>query len=184
MRRNYAHHNIGPGFWFDINANGNLFEENLSEFNSWEGLIYELSCGCEIRNNILRWNGLDPRGGLLWGVPFVIQNAENANIHHNYFEASPADGARGGGVSIINQFRPQYTNGICGEHTAEGNHIHNNVIVMPNGGYNGLQYGSFGWGTYNDFLKAGNLWEKNTYLSGKPTRGNFKWYGPGKEEED
>ncbi|MFL2478571.1 MAG: right-handed parallel beta-helix repeat-containing protein [Verrucomicrobiales bacterium] len=184
LRRNYAHHNTGPGFWFDINANGNLFEENLSEFNSWEGLIYELSCGCEIRNNILRWNGLDPRGGLLWGVPFVIQNAENANIHHNYFEASPAKGARGGGVSIINQFRPQYTNGICGEHTAEGNHIHNNVIVMPNGGYNGLQYGSFGWGTYNDFLKAGNLWEKNTYLSGKPTRGNFHWYGPGKEEED
>ena len=50
------------------------------------GLIYELSCGCEIRNNILRWNGLDPRGASL-GVPFVIQNAENANIHNNYFES-------------------------------------------------------------------------------------------------
>ena len=184
LRRNYAHHNTGPGFWFDINSNGNLFEENLSEFNSWEGLIYELSCGCEIRNNILRWNGLVPRGGLLWGVPFVIQNAENANVHHNYFESSPANGARGGGVSIINQFRPQYTDGFCGEHTTEGNHIHNNVMVMPDGGYNGLQYGSFGWDTYNDFLVAGNLWEKNTYLSGKPTRGNFHWYGPGEREED
>ena len=184
LRRNYAHHNTGPGFWFDINSNGNLFEENLSEFNSWEGLIYELSCSCEIRNNILRWNGLVPRGGQLWGVPFVIQNAENANIHHNYFEASSANGARGGGLSIINQFRPQYTNGICGEHTAEGNHIHNNVMVMPNGGYNGLQYGSFGWNTYDDFLEAGNLWEKNMYLSGKPTGGNFHWYAPGKREED
>jgi len=184
LRRNYAHHNTGPGFWFDINSNGNLFEENLSEYNSWEGLIYELSCGCEIRNNILRWNGLNPRGGLLWGVPFVIQNAENANVHHNYFEASPNNDARGGGVSIINQFRPQYTDGFCGEHTAEGNHIHNNVMVMPNGGYNGLQYGSFGWNKYADFLEAGNLWEKNTYFSGKPIRGNFHWYGQGEREQD
>ena len=101
IRSNYAHHNIGPGFWFDINANKNLFEENLSEFNSWEGLIYEISCGCEIRNNILRWNGLEPREGLLWGVPFVIQNAENANIHNNYFEASPKNYARAGVYQLL-----------------------------------------------------------------------------------
>ena len=184
IRRNYAHHNIGPGFWFDINANKNLFEENLSEFNSWEGLIYELSCGCEIRNNILRWNGLEPREGLLWGVPFVIQNAENANIHNNYFEASPKNYARAGGVSIINQFRPQYSNGVCGEHTAEGNIIHNNAIVMPLGGYNGLQYGTYGWNTYEDFLEKPNRWYDNTYYSGKPNRGNFHWYGPGELPTD
>ena len=64
----------------------------------------------------------------------MIQNAENANIHNNYFESSPNLDARGGGVSIINQFRPQYTDGVCGEHTAEGNEIHNNVMVMPLGG--------------------------------------------------
>lgn len=184
LRRNYAHHNTGPGFWFDINANKNLFEENLSEFNSWEGLIYELSCGCEIRNNILRWNGLDPRGGLLWGVPFVIQNAENANIHNNYFESSPNLDARGGGVSIINQFRPQYTDGVCGEHTAEGNEIYDNVMVMPLGGYNGLQYGRFGWETYSDFLSKPNRWHNNTYYSGKPNRGNFHWYSSGESPMD
>ena len=64
---------LGPGFWFDINANKNLFEENLSEFNSWEGLIYELSCGCEIRNNILRWNGLEPREGLFGEFPLLFR---------------------------------------------------------------------------------------------------------------
>ena len=184
IRRNYAHHNTGPGFWFDINATSNLFEENLSEFNSWEGLIYELSCGCEIRRNILRCNGLDPRGGLLWGVPFVIQNAEDANIHNNYFESSPDSSARGGGVGIINQYRPQYTDGFCGEHVAEGNSIYDNVIVMPLGGYSGLQYGSFGWETYDDFLKKPNVWRNNSYYSGKPNSGNFHWYAQGQLPED
>ena len=77
------------------------------------------------------------------------------------------------GVSIINQFRPQYTDGVCGEHTAEGNEIHNNVMVMPLGGYNGLQYGRFGWETYIDFLRKPNRWRNNTYYSGKPNRGIF-----------
>jgi len=184
IRRNYAHHNTGPGFWFDINANGNLFEENLSEFNSWEGLIYEVSCGCEIRNNILRWNGLDPRGGLLWGVPFVIQNAEDANVHNNYLESSSESSARGGGVTIINQYRPQHTDGFCGEHTAEGNIIYDNTIVMPVGGYTGLQYGSFGWETYGEFLKKPNVWRNNNYYSGRPNSGNFHWYGPGQFPND
>ncbi len=184
IRRNYAHHNIGPGFWFDINAHNNLFEENLSEYNSWEGLLFELSCDCEIRNNIMRWNGLEPRGGLLWGVPFVIQNAEKANVHHNYFEAAPHDDARAGGVSIINQNRPQHTDGVCGDHVTENNHIHHNVMVMPRGGYNGLQYGSFGWDGYKDFLDAGNLWEQNTYLTGQPVSGNFHWYEQGETESD
>ena len=184
LRRNYAHHNIGPGFWFDINANGNLFEENLSEYNSWEGLIYELSCGCEIRNNILRWNGLDPRGGLLWGVPFVIQNAENAKVFNNFLESSNQSNARGGGVTIINQSRTEFSQGLCGDHTAEGNQIHNNVILMPLGGYNGLQYGSYGWETFDDFLERPNIWYNNTYYSGKPNGGNFHWYSPGKSPKD
>jgi alpha-tubulin suppressor-like RCC1 family protein len=184
VRRNYAHHNTGPGFWFDINSHDSLFEENLSEYNSWEGLLFELSCNCEIRNNILRWNGLDPRGGLLWGVPFVIQNSEAANVHHNYFEAAPDKGARGGGVSIINQNRPTHTEGACGTHVTENNHIHHNVMVMPKGGYNGLQYGRFGWDTYEDFLAAGNLWENNTYLTGAPTSGSFHWYAKGDSESD
>ena len=182
IRRNYAHHNTGPGFWFDINSHNNLFEENLSEYNSWEGLLYELSCDCEIRNNILRWNGLQPRGGLLWGVPFVIQNSEKANVHHNFFEAAPNPYARGGGVSIINQIRREHTDGVCGNHLTENNHIHHNVILMPNGGYNGLQYGSSGWDTYADFLTAGNLWERNTYFTGNPTSGNFHWYSQGDGE--
>ncbi len=184
VRRNYAHHNTGPGFWFDINSHDSLFEENLSEYNSWEGLLFELSCNCEIRNNVLRWNGLVPRGGLLWGVPFVIQNSESANVHHNYFEAAPDEGARGGGISIINQHRPSHTDGVCGTHITEHNHIHDNVIVMPKGGYNGLQYGSFGWDVYQDFLEAGNLWERNTYYTGAPSLGSFHWYSQGDSEEE
>ena len=190
VRRNYAHHNTGPGFWFDINSRDCLFEENLSEYNSWEGLVFEISCNCEIRHNIIRWNGLiprgvtsqDPVGGLLWGVPLVIQNGEGADVHHNYFEAAQIEGARGGGVTIINQNRPQHIDGVCGTHVPEQNHIHDNVIIMPRGGFNGLQYGRSGWDTYADFLAAGNLWERNTYFTGNPTSGNFHWYSQGDSE--
>ena len=55
---------------------------------------------------------------------------------------------------------------------------------MPLGGYNGLQYGTYGWNTYEDFLEKPNRWYDNTYYSGKPNRGNFHWYGPGELPTD
>ena len=55
---------------------------------------------------------------------------------------------------------------------------------MPLGGYNGLQYGSFGWETFDDFLKSPNRWYNNTYYSGKPNGGNFHWYSRGKSPKE
>ena len=55
---------------------------------------------------------------------------------------------------------------------------------MPLGGYSGLQYGSFGWETYDDFLKKPNVWRNNSYYSGKPNSGNFHWYAQGQLPED
>ena len=78
----------------------------------------------------------------------------------------------------------EFSQGVCGDHTAEGNQIYNNVILMPLGGYNGLQYGSYGWETFDDFLERPNIWYNNIYYSGKPNGGNFHWYGPGKSPKD
>lgn len=180
IRRNYAHHNQGPGIWFDINAHNNICEENLCEYNEWEGILFEMSCGGTFRRNICRRNGLNPRGGLLWGAPIVVQNSKNANVYNNYLEASSAASARAAGVTMVNQNRPQHLGGACGNnHTVEQNHIHNNVIVLPNGGANGLQYGSYGWSTYADFVAANNIWENNTYYTRFPHSYNFHWYVSG-----
>ena len=179
VRRNYAHHNTGPGIWFDINSNQSVCEENLCEFNSWEGILFEISCDCVFRRNVLRSNGLGPRGGDLWGVPFVIQNAEGGKVYENYFESAQVVGARSGGLTIVNQNRPQHTGGVCGTHIVERNHIYDNVMVMPGGGTNGLEYGTFGWNDYSDFVSANNVWENNRYISGAPHGNKFHWYVEG-----
>ena len=57
IRRNYSHHNLGPGLWSDIDNDGTLFEGNLVEDNLRSGIQHEVSYSATIRNNTVRRNG-------------------------------------------------------------------------------------------------------------------------------
>jgi Lamin Tail Domain/Right handed beta helix region len=63
MRGNYAHHNVGIGLWCDVDCRGDLIEDNVTEFNSHDGIQYEISSGpVIIRDNTVRFNNTDSRG--------------------------------------------------------------------------------------------------------------------------
>ena len=70
MRGNYAHHNIGMGLWCDIDCANDVIENNRTEFNSRDGIQYEISWGpVMVRDNVVRFNNTD-RAGAHGGILF------------------------------------------------------------------------------------------------------------------
>lgn len=67
IRNNYSHHNIGDGFWTDIDNTGCLYEGNKVTDNSKHGIQHEISFDCVLRNNFVANNK---------GAQIFIQNSQ------------------------------------------------------------------------------------------------------------
>jgi parallel beta-helix repeat protein len=79
-RKNFVHHNVSDGIWFDTNANANaLIENNRVEDNGRDGISFEASIGATIRSNTLRRNA---------GTAVFISMSQNAQIYNNSLEAN------------------------------------------------------------------------------------------------
>ena len=64
VRGNFAHHNLGPGLWTDMDNIDALIENNVAEDNEWNGIWHEVSYRATIRNKRrpaqrLRLQGVD-----------------------------------------------------------------------------------------------------------------------------
>jgi len=181
FRRNYIHHNHGPGLWVDIQTTLLTVEDNIVELNDWEGILVEISDQAVVRRNICRWNGVRHRLAL-WGAQICVQNSARIQITSNYLETGPDFNSPWGsrqGVMAINQnerrFEEQILNDSFGVRDLD---VKNNLLVMPNGGHNGVDYGTLGWDSYEDFLAAGLVWADNRYLIGQPLRNQWSWRRP------
>jgi hypothetical protein len=178
FRRNYIHRNGGPGLWVDIQTTNLTVEDNIVEFNDWEGILIEISDKTEIRRNISRWNGLLHRGAL-WGGQVCLQNSSGVVIESNYLESgwdgvSPWGSRQG--VMLINQVDRQFEEGLLGARFGVRDvHISRNTLVMPGGGHNGVDYGTLGWDSYEDFLAANLTWADNRYLVAQPLYHLWSW---------
>lgn len=170
VRNNYVRENAGPGIWVDIDSTDVLVEGNIVEDSTWEGILMEISCRGRITRNILRRNGLSSRGGL-WGAQICIQNAREMMVVDNCMEL-PLRGTRStSGVVMINQ--SHRGEGPCGLNNLHNNVVSRNTIIMGLGGASGVDYGTFGWSTYQDYLNSGVRWESNRYLTARPLSSVF-----------
>lgn len=178
FRRNYVHHNAGPGIWTDIKTSDVLMEDNIVEHNDWEGLLPELSNHFVLRRNICRWNGVNPRPAL-WGGQICVQNSSYIVIEDNYMETGPGRFSRWGnpqGVMLINQNVRKIDEGnFQGGFGVREVIVRRNMHVMPLSGHNGIDYGTLGWDTYQDFLDANVVWSDNRYLVGRPLFHQWSW---------
>jgi len=181
FRRNYIHHNKGPGLWWDIKTTLMLVEDNIVEFNDWEGILMEISEQAVIRRNICRWNGVFHRRNL-WGAQICVQNGSSARIHHNYIETGPDFNSPYGsrqGIIVINQVDRAWDQGVFqGDFSTHDIDVYNNLLIMPNGGHSGVDYGTLGWNTYDDFLAADLYWRNNRYLAGRALDHRWSWRRP------
>ena len=101
VRRNWSHHNGGPGLWTDIDNQAALYEGNLVEDNDMAGIMHEISYAATVRENVARRNG----GRVGWyqeGAGILVFNSRDVTVSGNVVSDNAA------GVAVRNDHRPPY----------------------------------------------------------------------------
>jgi parallel beta-helix repeat protein len=86
LRRNYAHHNKGPGLWVDINNYLITLDSNTVDANEWRGIFYEISYDAVIAYNTVTNNGFAlpfATPSACDGAGILVSNSPNVEVHHN-----------------------------------------------------------------------------------------------------
>jgi len=162
VRRNFAHHNDGPGLWTDIDNVNVLYEDNLCEDNAQMGIFHEIGWAAVIRYNVVRRNGYGyPDWG--WGAGILVAASRDVEIHDNVVEYC-ADGIVG-----IQQDRGD---GVYGPHLISNLWVHDNTIKM-NDGWTGLLQDIGNDSIFGESRQ--NRFERNHYVLSAADGGFFAW---------
>ena len=150
FRDNWVHHNEGRGFWADIENINMLVVGNLSEYNSYGGIVHEIGYSAEIRDNVSRYNG-HGFGAWVWGAQILVQNSSDVVITGNDVTVAASGG--GNGITVVNQNRGSGTYGpyVSDRVTVTGNTIRH----LSTGGRNGAPSG----------CNQDNTFNGNTYIA-------------------
>lgn len=81
---NWVHDNSGPGVWWDTDNSDGITRSNLVEDNGTTGIMYEISYGGLVYDNVVRRNGLDDDGD--WGAGVFVSNTSDVEIFSNLIE--------------------------------------------------------------------------------------------------
>jgi len=167
---NYSHHNLGPGLWTDYENYNVVYDGNWVWWNYQMGISHEVSHNVIIRNNDVRYNGIND-DAWLWGSQILIHVSDEAEIYDNtvYIHAEG-----GNGIGIINYNR---ADSINGDWYSKDNTVHDNEITylgmygasgIVDGGEEGTDYyldsdndGLPDWGCFAE--SANNLFDYNIY---------------------
>ena len=153
-RRNWVHHNDGPGLWTDIDNINTLYEDNLVEDNESAGIFHEISYDAVIRRNTVRRNGLrDFAWG--YGAGIQISASSNVEVYGNVLEGN----ARG--ITGIMQSRGS---GAFGLYEVRNLHVHDNTVTMSAGGlFPAGMFQDLAIGDLTYFTAKNNRWVNNHY---------------------
>jgi hypothetical protein len=164
VRNNFAHHNIGPGLWTDIDNLNTTYEGNVVEDNLWAGIFHEISCNAVIKNNTLRRNGFG-QSDWVWGAGILIAASRDVEVFGNTLEGN-ADG-----IILVQQNRGSSA-GACGVavNRVRNVFVHHNKTTALQGSTGMAQ----DIGDDSLFTSSNNRFQDNTYQLG-PTGSFFSW---------
>jgi hypothetical protein len=171
IRRNFIHHNMGPGLWTDIDNIRTLIEYNQVDDNSRMGIYREISYDAIIRFNSASRNGFamaktqPVRGG---GI--AVRASPNVEIYGNTLTDNKA------GIDINQNVTKD---GPYGSYAVTNLYVHDNVITM-HAGMSGLTVAR---GDESFFTGKNNRFENNTYYLGSQTR-PFWWWNAAAARQD
>jgi hypothetical protein len=154
VRRNYSHHNIGPGLWTDYNNIDVLFEDNIVVHNHGPGIFHEISFDATIRRNHVMFN-YARSAPWFFGSQILVSSSRNTQIYENHVVVSDVGG---NAITVVQQGRGV---GLYGEFFATDNVISNNsVVFMGNTGIVGV---GTDWEVDRFWREAVNTFENNVY---------------------
>lgn len=160
VRNCFAHHNGGPGLWWDQSGGGHLIEDNLCEDNALPGIKIEISNGVyTIRRNTCRRNGgganifINNVRGTNAGAPVVVEDnlCEFSTSHAEiWLEDAPFRSPRLGYVTVRNNvMRHAFTSGQVNVATG----------MFYAGGSDGVIPPSIVWSNNDYFVAPGVAWQ-------------------------
>ncbi|MBD3391713.1 MAG: hypothetical protein GF418_06605, partial [Chitinivibrionales bacterium] len=155
VRNNYSHHNWGPGLWTDINNSNILYEGNVVDSNSHQGIFHEISFDATIRCNIIRDNGwADAVRVWLWGGQIQLANSKNVEVYGNIIEVHEE---YGNAITITCQNRGN------SNWYARDNYVHHNDVTFR--ATRGIMGVDTDWLSErpNFWTNANNHFDHNTY---------------------
>lgn len=177
VRRNFSHHNAGPGLWTDINNIRTVYEENRVEDNDLSGIFHEISYAAVIRNNTAARNGrvrpypywVDGAGILVVGSPDV--EIYGNTLVDNYQGIAALDDRRG--------------NGPYGAWIVKNLWVHDNTVTSRTQGPEGSGRSGLIQPQSDPaaFTSQNNRFDRNTYYLGTNAR-YFMWMNGERTEQE
>ena len=158
VENNEVHHNGGNGIWCDGDCYNAIYRGNRVHHNAWCGILFEISHGAKIYDNVLYENGWgrrDPSGGS-WQAAIHITNSRNAEIYNNTLAWNK------GNISVTRSNR-----GSTLYNDVYGNYVHDNSILSKDYA-SSLAYNA---GGRTHALAWVDKWDGKLYASGKNNRG-------------
>lgn len=85
VRNNYAHDNIGPGLWTDLDNENTVYEHNHTRSNRAAGILHEVSYRATIRDNLIENDGASDyhKTAPWYGAGIVIAGSSDVEVYGN-----------------------------------------------------------------------------------------------------
>jgi parallel beta-helix repeat protein len=168
FRGNYVHDNEGSGIWMDTQNTNTLYDGNIVEHNTEQGIFHEISDAAIIRNNTITGNGYIHPDGTFWlyGAGILSSSSQDVEAYCNTVEMSTTGG---NGIDIIAQPR------LVDDTESMGNHFHHNTVTFSgDSGFTGAVRGSLTDLCCVDLYTL-NQFDYNSYHITGLTRKAFYW---------
>ena len=160
---NEIDYNTGPGFWCDIYCANIVVSHNRVHHNTHAGIMFEVSTGAKIFNNVSYSNGsLKAVWG--WGAGVLISSSGGAEVYGNVLAWNTRSG-----VSVISQQRFDWPNA-----PPTNNYVHDNVTFSLYDTW--LMFWGSDWsGTPMYQAASNNRGANNRYWIGYPEDGRWRF---------
>lgn len=161
VRRNYVHHNIGPGLWTDSNNSGTLYENNHTVSNQIAGIMHEISFSAIIRNNLVENDAFTPTGSGIWyGSGILVSASSGVEVYGNTVTNCMA------GIGGMQGDRGS-------QYLLQNLYVHDNTITQSSGTAAGIVKSP----VFDDSIFAtwSNRFQNNTYVLSNSTGNYYTW---------
>jgi hypothetical protein len=168
IRGNYAHDNMGPGLWTDINNDYVLIENNHTARNKMAGIMHEISFHATIRNNLVEDDGFTPSGTSIWyGNGILVSNSSDVEVYGNTVTNCV------NGIAGIQSERGNAPDGT--PYTLKNLNVHDNTVTQQANYAAGIVKSAvFDNSVYTSW---NNHFQNNTFILSVSTGKYFYWLG-------